>query len=188
VTAEELAQEFHETYERLAPQFGYETREETREFDPCSPNGRLMIAVCGEVIVQARERANAAEVEISRLKEAMGAERDQRAADVVRLKKDMGSLRAAWNAHMERCTLDAEIQAEINALVPTFDQIHEWKNAPTGSTAALRDAQESEGLEGDSQGHSSDPRSPSGPERERAAPSVESPSGSSTQESEGREG
>ncbi|WP_439448682.1 hypothetical protein [Stenotrophomonas sp. ATs4] len=42
---EQRAREFHEAYERLAPQFGYETRPETREFDPYSPNGRLMMAV-----------------------------------------------------------------------------------------------------------------------------------------------
>ena len=46
----ELARKFHETYERLAPKFGYVTRKETREFDPTSPNGRLMIAVCGELL------------------------------------------------------------------------------------------------------------------------------------------
>lgn len=42
---EKRAREFHDAYERLAPQFGYETRPETREFDPDSPNGRLMMAV-----------------------------------------------------------------------------------------------------------------------------------------------
>lgn len=46
----QLAMVFHEAYERLAPQFGYETRKETEEFDKDSPNGRLMIAVCGEVM------------------------------------------------------------------------------------------------------------------------------------------
>jgi hypothetical protein len=45
-----LARKFHKAYERLAPQFGYETREETREFDPESPNGKLMIAVCSEIL------------------------------------------------------------------------------------------------------------------------------------------
>lgn len=38
---EELARLFHDTYERLAPQFGYDTREDTKEFDPTSPNGKL---------------------------------------------------------------------------------------------------------------------------------------------------
>ena len=46
----ELAILFHETYERLAPKFGYETREETKKFNPKSNNGRLMIAVCGEIL------------------------------------------------------------------------------------------------------------------------------------------
>ena len=46
----ELAQKFHEVYERLAPKFSYETRKETRQFDPTTPNGRLMVAVCGELL------------------------------------------------------------------------------------------------------------------------------------------
>lgn len=44
-----LAVRFHDTYERLAPSFGYETRPDTKAFDPESPNGRLMIAVCSEL-------------------------------------------------------------------------------------------------------------------------------------------
>lgn len=46
---EALARFFHDTYERLAPSFGYETRPETRTFDPASKNGRLMLAVMREV-------------------------------------------------------------------------------------------------------------------------------------------
>jgi hypothetical protein len=45
-----VAKRFHEAYERLAPQFGYETRKETRAFDPNSPNGKLMVAVCKELL------------------------------------------------------------------------------------------------------------------------------------------
>ena len=50
MTAKQLAILFHITYEQLAPQFGYETREETRQFDETSANGRLMIAVCDVVL------------------------------------------------------------------------------------------------------------------------------------------
>lgn len=50
------AQKFHETYERLAPQFGYETRADTRQFESESKNRQLMIAVCGEIVREA-ERA-----------------------------------------------------------------------------------------------------------------------------------
>jgi len=46
----DLAELFHETYDRLAPDFGYTTQPETRDFRPDTPNGRLMIAVCGDVL------------------------------------------------------------------------------------------------------------------------------------------
>lgn len=45
----EIATLFHDTYERLAPNYGYETRKDTRQFDPTTPNGKLMVAVAGEV-------------------------------------------------------------------------------------------------------------------------------------------
>jgi len=35
--AAQMAERFHATYERLAPQFGYETRADTRAWDPTSP-------------------------------------------------------------------------------------------------------------------------------------------------------
>lgn len=44
-----LAVLFHVTYERLVPQNGYETRTDTRVFDPDSKNGKLMVATCAEV-------------------------------------------------------------------------------------------------------------------------------------------
>lgn len=47
-----LAIKFHDCYERLAPSFCYETRADTRKFDPESPNGRLMIAVIEEAFVR----------------------------------------------------------------------------------------------------------------------------------------
>jgi hypothetical protein len=48
---EQLARTFHNIYERLAPDYGYETRKETRDFDPTTPNGRLMAAVCREILL-----------------------------------------------------------------------------------------------------------------------------------------
>ncbi len=50
IFAEKLARKFHNEYERLAPSFGYETRDDTKQFDPESPNGQLMIAVCEEIL------------------------------------------------------------------------------------------------------------------------------------------
>lgn len=50
ITPLELAVFFHDTYEHLAPSYGYETREDTKNFDPNSRNGQLMVAVSTRVI------------------------------------------------------------------------------------------------------------------------------------------
>ncbi len=52
VTAEDLAQKFHETYEKLAPQHGYRTRPESAVEWAKVPieNRRLMIAVAYAVL------------------------------------------------------------------------------------------------------------------------------------------
>ncbi len=63
----EMAVFFHETYERLAPSFGYATREDTKQFDPSSNNGRLMQAVCAAWIEQRDARIRELEVENRRL-------------------------------------------------------------------------------------------------------------------------
>ena len=55
------AENFHEIYERLAPSFGYDTRAETRKFNPDSPNGKLMIAVCAEIAAAIRREMCAIE-------------------------------------------------------------------------------------------------------------------------------
>jgi hypothetical protein len=52
MTAEELAEFFHTTYERLAPQYGYKTREESAVpwSEVPDDNKQLMIATCAEVL------------------------------------------------------------------------------------------------------------------------------------------
>lgn len=58
--AEALAQKFHEIYERLAPEYGYETRKETSVPWTALPdnNKRLMIAVCSTLqsVIDAGEK------------------------------------------------------------------------------------------------------------------------------------
>jgi len=51
-TAEQLARRFHETYERLAPDYGYRTREASAvPWDQVpEQNRRLMIAVADELL------------------------------------------------------------------------------------------------------------------------------------------
>ena len=50
MTPIELAKLFHDTYEHLATKYHYKTRIETRIFDLLSPNGKLMIAVCTDIL------------------------------------------------------------------------------------------------------------------------------------------
>jgi len=52
IDAEALARMFHETYERLAPSFGYETRKDSAVpwEDVPEKNKKLMIAVAGEIL------------------------------------------------------------------------------------------------------------------------------------------
>jgi hypothetical protein len=52
MTAEQLAQRFHETYERLAPSYGYSTRKASSVpwDDVPENNKRLMVAVCAELL------------------------------------------------------------------------------------------------------------------------------------------
>lgn len=50
ITPQELAAQFHLYYELYAHQYGYETREDTKELDFDSPNGKLMIKVCEKII------------------------------------------------------------------------------------------------------------------------------------------
>ena len=50
-----IARRFHELYEQTAPLFNYQTKKETREFDPESPNGRTMAYVCYTIVKEELE-------------------------------------------------------------------------------------------------------------------------------------
>lgn len=58
LTPERLAQLFHETYERLAPDFEYKTREASAKpwADVPEQNKQLMIAVAAELLPQIERR------------------------------------------------------------------------------------------------------------------------------------
>ena len=46
----EITKKFHDTYEKLASEYTYETRKETRVFDINSNNGKLMYATVNKII------------------------------------------------------------------------------------------------------------------------------------------
>jgi len=56
LTAESLARRFHETYEALAPNFGYETREESRKpWADVPPNNRALMVAVADVLLDEME-------------------------------------------------------------------------------------------------------------------------------------
>src|SRR4029078_5867102 len=63
VQSSSLAQRFQETYERLAPDFGYRTREASAKpwDDVPEQNLALMIATCAEIIQHLRDTVGASE-------------------------------------------------------------------------------------------------------------------------------
>ncbi len=50
-TRYELAKKFHDLYEMYAPDFGYETRDDTKVFDPTTKNGQLMLCVAEKILM-----------------------------------------------------------------------------------------------------------------------------------------
>ncbi len=46
----EITKKFHNTYEKLASEYTYETREDTKVFDINSNNGKLMYATVNEIV------------------------------------------------------------------------------------------------------------------------------------------
>ncbi len=53
---------FHNTYEKLSPDFGYETRKDTKKFDFNSKNGKLMLATVTEVLKNILDEESAAKL------------------------------------------------------------------------------------------------------------------------------
>jgi hypothetical protein len=49
-SSEQLARLFHSAYGRLAPKYGLAIHPGAREFDPESLDGKLMIAMCSEIL------------------------------------------------------------------------------------------------------------------------------------------
>ena len=68
--------------------FGYETRSDTKKFDPLSPNGRLMIAVCAETYAVATGINNALRLDLA----AARAEAERAALWAAHLKLHLGEL------------------------------------------------------------------------------------------------
>lgn len=85
--AQRIAELFHETYERLAPAFGYQTREASRKpwADVPEQNKRLMVAVCGEIL-SALQQAQAPPTCVCTIDDGLVREWVQKAREVAKSK------------------------------------------------------------------------------------------------------
>ena len=108
------AREFHNLYEETAPMFGYETRKETKEFDPKSSNGRLMAYVCFNIIHQALAEER---------KRVMG-EINER---LNKLQTFSGIGDIGTNL-LHLCVRGSDIQAILSSLSPKSEKAGEVKN------------------------------------------------------------
>lgn len=136
--AEQFAELFHETYERLAPEFGYTTRTDTRRFDRGSHNGKLMIAVCDYLLTWLDEDAPA---ELKRLR-AVAEERDELVLEVARLQHALAfwlpQVPAADNAAAIRCGNDAMLLAGCECpLEPCAEELG-WITMHTPETESAK--------------------------------------------------
>ena len=95
----EITKEFHDTYEKLASEYTYETREDTKVFDINSNNGKHMYATVNEIVSPILK-------ENKILKE--NAENNDKVVDKVNwenmlLKKENEQLKDNWNKLKEYC-------------------------------------------------------------------------------------
>lgn len=66
-----ITKRFHNTYENLSKEYGYETREDTRVFDINSSNGKLMYATVNEVVGPILKENKQLKVNWNKLKEVI---------------------------------------------------------------------------------------------------------------------
>ena len=141
----ELAILFHETYEKLAPDFGYETRKETKKFKEDSPNGRLMIAVCEIVLKQLQQKI----AELEKKREELAQTIKRQASDQIAKYKKIAELEKeieryqgisgrTWSEYINKMK---ELEQENQRLKDAIDEIIKYISKYQNFTKALEIAQ-----------------------------------------------
>lgn len=116
---EQLAQRFHEAYERLAPSYGYETRKDSAKpwSEVPEKNRNLMTAVCGEMLALLKDDATdtgGALKESSARELQLRKERDEARLEVARLHGARDAARMNLTERDEARQERDELQALIN--------------------------------------------------------------------------
>lgn len=127
-TPESAAKAFHDSYERLAPSFGYETRKESAVPWSMVPenNRRLMVAVCEDVLSEGVAGLSALIAEVKRLMEVNGRE----IANVSLLRAENGGLKADLKAYdareVDRCAAYAKSNGKLMVENAALKQDAAW--------------------------------------------------------------
>lgn len=117
----EYTLKFHNTYERLAPNYGYKTRKNTKEFDFNSNNGKLMYATVSEIIsplLQKVEQLEKENKELNRMCELYG--QSLYNADLTKAEKkveQLENIRKEITEYIEKnvvCCKNGDMLVELN--------------------------------------------------------------------------
>jgi hypothetical protein len=119
VTAEEVARLFHDTYERLAPSFGYETRKDSAVAWEQVPeqNRLLMTAVAAEVL--------------TRLEQPSGYWHAYRAEDLPAIISELGPSMAFTVVEDQRKEAPAVYRGALFGVEIAFNYITTWDHRPS---------------------------------------------------------
>lgn len=149
-SAEQLAQRFHEAYERLAPDFGYKTREASaKPWAEVPENNRaLMTAVCAEVGGPLLDALTAAERELAEAERHIERGNDETMRAYSKLRTAEAERDAARAALVERTSADTgqteaqRLQARLNdalLFVPPKEQaimLRQWEEREAADAPA----------------------------------------------------
>jgi hypothetical protein len=114
---EQLALLFHSTYEKLAPEFGYQTNDGTKVFHKDSANGKLMIVTCKVVFDSAMKEKDEERVIQGKMYEDCLIERDGK---IVLLKEEV----AKQSAEVTKLQLEIEkLRKALEKVKDTFDML-----------------------------------------------------------------
>ncbi len=147
VTAERFAQQFHEAYERLAPEYGYTTRTESnvpweylRE-----PNKALMIAVVTEVLASLLAEAEELRESLAKASSERGELRDRLDDIGISFHETLNKLVAA---EAERDDWEAKAEQGWQGLVQCGDKLRQADEAIRGwNESAIMEAKRAEAAE-----------------------------------------
>lgn len=121
MTPEELARRFHETYERLAPAHGYETRKESAKpwAEVPEKNKKLMTAVAAEILGEVNAMPNGVAL-------AQSGRVSVLVFDTAKQRKSIGDLIANGPPRMTRIAIspndstDAELRSALAEVAKTY--------------------------------------------------------------------